>query len=79
MDVEDTIVLIISAWTVISFLLIKSIEVYVTVLLICLLVIVEIASTFINPEIKKGLKPAIYFILFLFFIIVARKIIEVMS
>nr|QNO53939.1 hypothetical protein NNHBGCAA_00039 [Methanosarcinales archaeon ANME-1 ERB6] len=79
MDVEDIIVLIISAWAVVSFSLIKSIEVYLTLLLIGLLVVMEVAGSFINPEIRKGLKPAIYFILFVFFIIIAKKVIEVTS
>ncbi len=79
MDVEDIIVLIISAWAVLSFSLIKSIEVYLTLLLIGLLVIMEVGGSFINPEIRKGLKPPIYFILFVFFIIIAKKVIEVTS
>ncbi|MDI6810382.1 MAG: hypothetical protein QMD80_01650 [archaeon] len=79
MDVEDAIILIISAWTVISFSLIPSVEVYLTLLLIGLLVVMEVAGTFINPEVRKGLKPAIYFILFLFLIIIAKKVIEVTS
>jgi len=79
MDVEDAIILILSVLAVISFSLIHSIEVYLTVLLIGLLVIMEVAGTFINPEIRKGLKPAIYFILFLFLIIIAKKVLEVLS
>lgn len=79
MDVEDAIILIISAWTVISFSLIPGVEVYLTLLLIGLLVVMEVAGSFINPEVRKGLKPAIYFILFVFFIIIAKKIIEVTS
>lgn len=79
MDVEDAIILVISAWTVISFSLIKSVEVYLTLLLIGLLVVMEVAGSFINPEVRKGLKPAIYFILFVFFIIIAKKVIEVTS
>jgi hypothetical protein len=79
MDVEDAIILIISVWAVISFSLIQTVEVYLTVLLIGLLVIMEVAGSFINPEIRKGLKPAIYFILFLFLIIIAKKVLEVLS
>ncbi len=79
MDVEDAIILIISIWVVVSFSLIRSIEIYLTLLLIVLLVIMEVAGSFINPEIKKGLKPAIFFILFLFLIIIAKKVIEVVS
>ncbi|NQE06783.1 hypothetical protein C5S32_13005 [ANME-1 cluster archaeon GoMg1] len=79
MDVEDIIVLIISAWAVLSFSLIPRVEVYLTLLLIGLLVVMEVAGSFINPEIRKGLKPAIYFILFIFLIIIAKKVMEVLS
>ncbi|MCK4398686.1 MAG: hypothetical protein KAV25_06810 [Methanophagales archaeon] len=79
MDVEDTIILIISAWAVVSFSLIPRVEVYLTLLLIGLLVVMEVAGSFINPEIRKGLKPAIYFILFIFLIIIAKKVMEVLS
>ncbi len=79
MDVEDTIILIISAWAVVSFSLIQRVEVYLTLLLIGLLVVMEVAGSFINPEIRKGLKPAIYFILFIFLIIIAKKVMEVLS
>jgi hypothetical protein len=79
MDVEDAIILIISVWAVVSFSLIKSIEIYLTLLLIGLLVIMEVAGGFINPEIRKGLKPAIFFILFVFLIIIARKVMEILS
>lgn len=79
MDVEDTIILIISACAVISFSLIPSVEVYLTLLLIGLLVVMEVGGSLINPEIRKGLKPAIYFILFVFLIIIAKKVMEVLS
>jgi len=79
MDVDDIIILVISFWAIVSFSLIKSIEIYLTLLLIGLLVIMEVAASFINPEIRKGLKPAIFFILFVFLIIIAKKVIEVVS
>lgn len=79
MDVEDTIILVISVWTVVSFSLIQTVEVYLTLLLICLLVIMEVGGIFINPEIRSGLKPAIFFILFVFVIIVAKKVLGVLS
>ena len=79
MDVDDAIILIISIWAVVSFSLINSIEIYLTLLLIGLLVIMEVAGSFINPEIRKGLKPAIFFILFVFLIIIAKKVMEVVS
>jgi hypothetical protein len=52
MDVEDAIILIIAFWAIVSFSLINSIEIYLTLLLIGLLVIMEVAGSFINPVIE---------------------------
>jgi hypothetical protein len=79
MDVDDAIILTLSIWVVICSLLVKTIDVYVTLLLIGLLVVAEVAGNFIKPETKQGLKPAIYFLLFVFLVIVVRKIMEVLS
>jgi len=79
MDVDDVIILTLSIWVVICSLLVKTIDVYVTLLLIGLLVVAEVAGNFIKPETKQGLKPAIYFLLFVFLVIVVRKIMEVLS
>jgi|Deesub1362A_J573_1020465.scaffolds.fasta_scaffold00471_25 hypothetical protein len=79
MDVDDAVVLTLAVWVVITSLLVKTVDVYVTLLLIGLLVVAEVAGSFINPETKQGLKPAIYFLLFIFVVIVARKVMEVLS
>lgn len=76
---NDYAVLTLSIWAVISFLMVKTVEVYVTLLLIGLLVVMEVGDVFINPEIKRALKPVVYLFLFIFFIIVVRKIMEVLS
>jgi len=79
MDVDDAVILTLAIWVIICSLLVKTIDLYVTLLLIGLLVVSEVASNFIKPEIKEGLKPTIYFLLFIFLIIVVKKIIEVLS
>ena len=79
MDVDDAVVLTLAVWVVITSLMVKTVDVYVTLLLIGLLVVAEVAGNFIKPETKQGLKPAIYFLLFIFSIIVVRKVIEVLS
>ncbi len=79
MDVDDAVVLTLAIWVFICFILVKTIDVYVTLLLIGLLVVAEVAGNFIKPETKQGLKPAIYFLLFIFCIIVVKKVIEVLS
>jgi hypothetical protein len=79
MDVDDAVVLTLAVWVVITSILVKTVDVYVTLLLIGLLVVAEVAGSFIKPETKQGLKPAIYFLLFIFLVIVARKVMEVLS
>ena len=79
MDVDDVIILTLAIWVVICTILVKTIDVYVTLLLIGLLVVAEVAGNFIKPETKEGLKPAIYFLLFVFLVIVLRKVMEVLS
>jgi len=78
MDVDDAIVLVLAVWVTICFILVKTVEVYVTLILIGLLIVTEVAGTFMKPEIKQGLKPAIYFLLFIFFIVVVKKVFEVL-
>ncbi len=79
MDVDDAIILTLTIWVVICSLLVKTVDVYVTLLLIGLLIVAEVAGNFIKPETKQGIKPAIYFLLFVFFVIVVRKVMEVLS
>ncbi|MBO8183028.1 MAG: hypothetical protein H0Z28_09590 [Archaeoglobus sp.] len=79
MDVDDTIILTLALWAIITSVIVPSIDIYVTLLLIGLLVIAEVAGSFIKPEAKQVLKPAIFFLLFVFLIIVAKKILEVLK
>ncbi len=79
MDVDDAVILTLAIWVFICTVLVKTIDVYVTLLLIGLLVVAEVAGNFIKPETKQGLKPAIYFLLLVFLIIVARKVMEILS
>jgi hypothetical protein len=78
-DVDDAVILTLAIWVVISSLLVKAVDVYVTLMLIGLLIVAEVAGNFINPETRQGLRPAIYFLLFIFLVIVAKKIMEVLS
>lgn len=79
MDVDDAILLTLAVWVVITSIIVETVDVYVTLLLIGLLVIAEVSGSFINPETKQGLKPAIYFLLFVFFIIVVKKVMDVLT
>jgi len=79
LDIDDAIILTLALWVFICNVMVKTVDVYVTLLLIGLLVVAEVGRYFINPETKRGLNSAIYFMLFIFFIIVVRKIMEVLS
>ena len=78
MDVDDTIILTLAVWVFFCTLLVKTVEVYISLLLVGLLGVVAVSDIFINPETKEGLKPAISFLLFLFFVIVMRKVMNVL-
>jgi len=77
-DVDDAIILVIAIWVVISSLVAKSIDIYITLILIGLLVASEIGWLFIKPEIRQTLRLQTYFLLFVFVIIVARKIMNIL-
>ncbi len=79
MDVDDAITLTLAIWVFLCTVLVASVDVYVTLLLIGLLVVAEVGGYFINPQTKKALNSAIYFLLFLFLVIVIRKVMEVLG
>ncbi len=79
MDVDDVIILTLAVWVFICTILVKTVDVYVTLLLIGLLVVSEVGGYFMNPETKRGLNSAIYFLLFVFLVIVVRKVMEVLG
>ena len=79
MDVDDIIVLTLALWVFICTSLVKTIDLYITLLLIGLLIVLEVAGSFISPEVKERLKPTLYFLLFVFFLIVVKKVYEVLS
>lgn len=79
MDVDDTIILVLAIWVTICIITVNSVDVFVTLLLIGLLVVAEVGGAFIKPEVRQGLKPVIYLLLFAFMVIVVRKVMEVLS
>lgn len=74
MDVDDAVVLVIAIWVTISSLIAKSVDLHITLLLIGLLVVSEVGWLFIKPEIRQALRFQTYILMFVFVIIVARKI-----
>ncbi|MCA6213558.1 hypothetical protein GQS78_04645 [Thermococcus bergensis] len=79
MDVEDYILLFLSIWVLISALVTGSIDVFLTLTLIGLLITLEVGSLFLSKEQKESLKPLVELLLVIFAIIVMKKVYEVLS
>ncbi|HII61045.1 hypothetical protein [Pyrococcus horikoshii] len=79
MDVEDYITLFLSAWIIASALATKSVDVFLTLTLIGLLIVLEVGSLFLSKEQKENIKPLVEILLIVFAIIVAKKVYEVLS
>lgn len=79
MDVEDYMLLFLSAWALLGALLTKSVDVFLTLLLIGLLITLEVGSLFLSREQKEGTKPLVELLIVLFVIIVMKKVYEVLS
>ena len=79
MDVEDYILLFLSAWVLISALAMRSVDVFLTLTLIGLLITLEVGSLFLSREQKEGLKPLVELLLVVFAIVVMKKVYEVLS
>ena len=79
MDVEDYILLFLSIWVLISALVTGSIDVFLTLTLIGLLITLEVGSLFLSKEQKESLKPLVELLLVIFAIIVMKKVYEILS
>ncbi|AIU69531.1 hypothetical protein TEU_03740 [Thermococcus eurythermalis] len=79
MDVEDYILLFLSAWVLISALATRSIDVFLTLALIGLLITLEVGGLFLSREQKENLKPLVELLLVIFAIVVMKKVYEVLS
>ncbi|KUH34441.1 hypothetical protein APY94_02065 [Thermococcus celericrescens] len=79
MDVEDGVVLFISLWILTSALAVKSVDVFITLTLIGLLVTLEVGGLFLSREKKEEIKPIVELLIFMFALIVLKKVYEVLS
>ncbi|AHF79410.1 hypothetical protein [Thermococcus paralvinellae] len=79
MDVEDYIVLFLSFWILISALATKTVDVFLTLTLIGLLITLEVGGLFLSKEQKENMKPIVELLLFIFALIVMKKVYEVLS
>lgn len=79
MDVEDYITLFLSLWIIASALAVKSVDVFLTLTLIGLLITLEVCGLFLSKEQKENLQPLIEILLLVFAVIVVKKVYEVLS
>ncbi|NJE11136.1 hypothetical protein [Thermococcus sp. MAR1] len=79
MDVEDYTLLFLSFWILGSALTVKSVDVFLTLTLIGLLIAMEVGGLFMSREQKENLKPMVELLLIIFAIIVTKKVYEVLS
>ncbi|WP_297092671.1 hypothetical protein [Thermococcus sp.] len=79
MDVEDYIVLVLSLWIIVSALTAGSVDVFLTLTLIGLLITLEVGGLFMSREQKESLKPMVELLIVIFVIIVMKKVYEVLS
>lgn len=79
MDVEDYILLFLSFWILISALATKTVDVFLTLTLIGLLITLEVGGLFLSKEQKESMKPLIELLLVIFAIIVMKKVYDVLA
>ena len=79
MDVEDYMLLFISAWILISALAVKSVDIFLTLTLIGLLITLEVGNLSLSREQKENMKPLVELLLLVFVLIVIKKVYEVLA
>lgn len=79
MDVEDYILFFLSFWVLGSAVIIRSVDVFLTLTLIGLLITVEVGGLFMSREQKESLKPLVELLVIIFTIIVMGKVYEVLN
>lgn len=79
MDVEDYILLFLSLWVLVSALSTKSVDVFLTLSLIGLLITLEVGGIFMSREQRENLKPMVELLLMVFAVIVMKKVYGVLN
>lgn len=79
MDVEDYILLFLTVWMTGSALAVDSLDVFLTLILIGLLITVEVGGLFMSRKQKENLRPLIELLLVVFTIIVLKKVYDVLA
>lgn len=79
MDVEDYLLLFVSVWVLVSALASGSVDVFLTLTLIGLLIAIEVGGLFLSREQKEDIQPVVELLLLIFVIIVLKKVYEVLA
>lgn len=79
MDVEDYMLLFLALWILLSAVLVGSVDVFLTLTLIGILITLEVGNLFLDREQKEGMKPLVELLILLFTLIVLKKVYEVLS
>ena len=79
MDVEDYLLLFVSVWVLVSALASGSVDVFLTLTLIGLLIAIEVGGLFLSREQKEDIQPVVELLLLIFAIIVLKKVYEVLA
>ncbi|NJE62125.1 hypothetical protein [Thermococcus sp. 21S7] len=78
MAMRENVFLFFTIWVVLSALLSPSIEIFLTVVLIGILITLEVGEFYLPRDVKDSLKFSAYLLLLAFAFIVARKVYEVL-
>jgi len=79
MAMRDGLIVFLAVWIVLSAILSPSTQVFLTLALIGILIVLEIGEFYLPGETKESLKLSAYFLLMVFAFIVARKVYEVIK
>ncbi|NJD98870.1 hypothetical protein E3E26_03540 [Thermococcus sp. LS1] len=79
MAMRENVVLFLAVWIVIAALISPSVEIFLTIALIGILITLEIGEFYLPRDVKSSLKLSAYLLLLAFAFIVARKVYEVIK
>ena len=79
MNIANYLLIFSSAWLLGTALVVKSVDVFLTLSLIGFLITLEVGSLFLNKEQKEGMKPLVELLIIIFTIIVLKKVYEVLT
>ena len=79
MAMRENMIIFLAVWVVSAALLSPSLNIFLTVALIGILIVMEIGEFYLSGETKETLKLSAYFLLLIFAFIVAQKVYEVIK